>query len=298
MCLLGIVWLPWNVARAQSQEAKRAQIRERLQAFVLPEDLEAVGRERLPELESDDYVERRAAMAFFFEAAGLKGFLEEALEDDPSPELAVALRVILAGQTQSGNEEKLRLLMRRIRTEKVGGLTDDLLTVWEGRAPSTQDSRRLSRSALLATLQPEDAARFREALKSETPMVRELAVLGVQQTVDRGEWPSLLLPLVEDESELVRFHVGVLLAAAGERASLPVLAGLLDSKQFFVRRQSHEVLTGITGQDFDYVPDRSEAQRKAATGLWRRWVAKFGETAEVRWGRAGKWLQAGSDVLE
>lgn len=273
-------------------------LRQKLAAFASPGNVLEEAKRQLVALESSDYEERRRAMAFLLRAGGVHDLLVEALRETSSPEMKTALRIILEGLEESDAEEKLRLLMRRVSMEKVKGLTGELLDAWEGRKVSNSDTRRLSRAAMLATLTEGDLARLRNALASTTPLVRELAVLGIQRLAKGEDLVGLLQPLLDDESESIRLHAAILLASREVRGCLKTLAALLESESFIIRRQSHEVLAAITGQDLGFYSDGVPAERKAAARLWQRWVAKFGRSAPIRWDKAREWLEAGEDVLE
>ena len=208
-------------------------------------------------------------------------------------EKRTALRIVLAAQTEDNAEEKLRLLMRRIQVEKLQGLAGAILDAWEGRVVSHPETARLSRQAIGATVTAGDRERLVEALKCPTALVRELAVWGIRVVVPEEEWAACLHPLLNDESEAVRLQVAIMLCAQGDRRVLLVLADLLQSETFVIRHESHEILVAVTDQDFGYFSDGQPEKRAAATGLWRRWVAKFGEVAELRFilKRAAKFVQ-------
>jgi HEAT repeat protein len=107
------------------------------------------------------------------------------------------------------------------------------------------------------------------------------------------EWAEVVHPLLNDESEAVRLQVAIMLCAQGDRRVLPVLAELLESETFVIRHESHEILVAVTDQDFGYFSDGQPERRAAAMGLWRRWVAKFEDKAEMRFDQVRPWLEDG-----
>ncbi len=271
-------------------------LRERLSAYATTPVLRARVDEALADLDAQSYAARRRAMAVLMEASSLRAELEKALET-VGPEGRVALAIVLQAHENAGVEEKLRLLMRRIIVEEAKGLVPLILQAWEGRVVSSNDTSRLCREAMQASLLAEDLPVVRKALTSPTPLVREMALYAVQRlSQNRESLVELLTPLLTDASEPVRWRAAVVLAQCEERAALTVLAALLDSEIFYIRHQSHELLSAMTAQDFDYFSDGVASDRRPAARLWQRWVAKFGQRAEVDFSKTRYWLDA-EDVL-
>ena len=269
----------------QETENLRKKLAEYAYSPKLVEDAER----HLAGLDSEDYGERRRAMAFLMTATGLQDTLRESLATG-TLERRVALKRILQTQADSGAEEKLRLLMRRIQMSGARGLAAGILDALEGRSITNGDTIRVSRAAMAVTLEPDDLPRLQVALTSSTPIVRELALLGIQRLANEEDLAVLLKPLLADADESVQLHVSTLLAAYGVRESLGVLAALLESESFHIRHQSHQLLVVMTEKDFGFYSDGAPGDRQEAASLWKRWVAKFGMKASVKFEEARHWF--------
>ena len=275
-----------------------ASLRNKLAAFATSPEAVALTKKQIEALESDSYTERRAAMASLVGATGLADVLTNS-EAHLTDEGRTALKVINAAQAETGAEEKLRLLMRQVQMEKVTGLADAVLHAWEGREATSSESSRLSREALKATVEAKDLPHLKKALTSTTPFVRELSLIGIQKLhASKDDVGAQIEPLLEDPQETIRLEAAVIAASHQNRASLTTLAGLLKSEVFHLRNQSHEILAAITEQDFGYYSDGNLKDRQAASDLWIRWVAKFGEKAPMKFEEIQYWLQDGDDLFE
>lgn len=282
------------LAQTGTEEAEAVvEMRDKLASYAGSDAVVIRVERALAALESADYGKRRTAMKTLIEATGCQAMISQALAEARTAEKRTALRIVLAAQTEDNAEEKLRLLMRRIQVEKLRGLAGAILDAWEGRVVSHPETARLSRQAIGATVEAGDRERLLAALKCTTALVRELAVWGLRVALPEEEWAEVVHPLLNDESEAVRLQVAIMLCAQGDRRVLPVLAELLESETFVIRHESHEILVAVTDQDFGYFSDGQPERRAAAMGLWRRWVAKFEDKAEMRFDQVRPWLEDG-----
>ena len=297
LVLAGVLCLPtmgWGQHGANSTESRR----KKLAAFATTPEAVASTKKQINALESDEYAERRAAMASLVGATGLHDVLTNS-DVRLTNEGRTALKVITEAQAETGAEEKLRFLMRQVQTGKVTGLADVILSAWEGREATSSESSRLSREALKATVQAKDLPKLKEALTSPTPFVRELSLIGIQKVqATKDDVATVIEPLLKDPQETVRLEAAVIAASHQNRASLTTLAGLLNSEVFHLRNQSHEILAAITAQDFDYYSDGNLKDRQTASSLWNRWVAKFGQKAPMKFEEIQYWLQDGDGLFE
>lgn len=284
----GEVW-----SRTTAYASWRELLESELAAYATTRKIER----NLGDLDSADYGKRRRAMAFLIEAPGGHALIENALKEARTPESRMALDMVLQARAEADAdaeaEADLQSLMWTVvvvENVNVKGLAGAILDAWEGREVSNPETARLSRGAMRAAVEVGDEDRLREGLRSETPLVRELAVVGVREVVEKDRWGDWLRPLLEDENEAVRFQVAILLLFRGEREALVSLAGLLDSESYSLRHESHEILEAVARQDFGYEPDGPRPERRLAARLWQRWVAKFGAEAELRSERVEPWL--------
>lgn len=294
---VGLLWMPSG--QVVGQEGPTAEeLRKKLAVYATSPEALVLTKKQIGALESESYAKRRQAMASLIEATSLAELVADS-QELLTKEGRTALKIVAEAQVETGAEDKLRFLMRQVQQEKVIGLTDAVLKAWEGRAITSSESTRLSREALKATVQAADLDRLKEGLQSATPFVRELSLIGLQKLLARKEdVAELLEPCLGDEHGTVRLEAAVLAASHQNRASLPTLAGLLDSEAFHLRNQSHEILTAITEQDFGYYSDGLLKDRQSASKLWQRWVAKFGEKAPLRFDEIRYWLQDDEDIFE
>ena len=297
--LVGAVLGLGQVARVYAADAALVEkLRQQLAPFATTQEAVALTKAQIKALESEDYLERRQAMSKLITSTAVKQRLDE-MGLTLSVEADTALEIIQAAQEETGAEEKLRLLMRRIHMERIQGLTKEILLAWEGRTCTSSDSVRLGREALKATVAAEDVPLLKERLQSKTPFVRELSLVGLQKLLVTEEvMGELLVPLLQDPSESVRLEAAVLAVYHGNRDSLGALASLLDSEAFHLRNQSHEILSAVTEQDFDYYSDGVLKDRKEAAKLWQRWVAKFGAKADLQFQEIQYWLQEDDQFSE
>ncbi|MFT4638017.1 MAG: hypothetical protein ACI8T1_001335 [Verrucomicrobiales bacterium] len=288
-----LVWvcLVWVHGPCMGKETLLTEtLRKKLAVFATSSEAVASTKEQLVGLESESYAERRKAMAALVRANGLKDVLAKS-KIDLTAEGRTALKIIGQAQADTGAEEKLRLLMRRVQSEKVIGLTHAILNAWEGRVATSSESNRLGREALRTTLQSTDLLRLKNGLKSLTPFVRELSLIGLQKLrAEKADIVDLLEPLLADAQDEVRLEAAVLGAFYEHRGSLASLASLLESETFHIRHQSHGLLTAMTEQDFGFYSDGNATDRKDAATLWKRWVAKFGKKASLRFGKVLHWI--------
>ena len=80
-----------------------------------------------------------------------------------------------------------------------------------------------------------------------------------------------LVPLAEDNSELVRVSVFRLFHALGDDTVIEVcIEALVDSNEY-VRDFSHRALRRITGENFGYKPFASPRRREGVYKKWKKW---------------------------
>ena len=125
-CLLWAGLAGGLLAEGAEERSSTEILRGELAAFTTSPEAIALTKRQLRALESDDYAERRAAMASLVGATGLTTLLAED-EIRLTEEGRVAMKIVNEAQAERDDEERLRLLMRRIHMQAVPGLAGEVL---------------------------------------------------------------------------------------------------------------------------------------------------------------------------
>jgi hypothetical protein len=113
-------------------------------------------------------------------------------------------------------------------------------------------------------------------LADPNPSTRWEAVDELGRTKDPAVIPHVL-PLLRDSDLFVRMCAARVLADLGTLQGVPALIDALEDSEPPVRESAWNALRTLTGKDFKYDPQGSEADRAKKVKLWREWWKKEGE---------------------
>lgn len=115
--------------------------------------------------------------------------------------------------------------------------------------------------------------RLRQALADGDPALRANAawLLGVMK--DRRTIPDLERAATADADVTVRYEAAGALLGLGDPTGFPVLIDGLSERDARRRAKCIDVLAEHTRERFGFEPDGVPAEREAAIGRWRAWLA-------------------------
>lgn len=113
-----------------------------------------------------------------------------------------------------------------------------------------------------------------ENIDSEEPMTRMGCVWVLGRIGDIRTIPHIE-PLLEDETEYVRYEAASALGNMGDRQGYPVLVQGLSSERIDFRYRCIEALKDFTGRDFGYKHNESPEVRQVSVQQWEAWLARM-----------------------
>jgi hypothetical protein len=265
--------------RAAGVEPTREGLEKFLGPMLLTPAREARIRSWLADLGSEDFETREKASA---ELAALPFLPRSLLEGAAKGDLETAKRVeqILQGPARAEHERKVFLALQAVEEGRLKGLASlllGLLPQW----PEEHLSEAAAR-ALAATAERADGEALKAALASNRPgKARAAAATALAAALGRDAERELEATL-GDRDHAVGMAAAVALLNQGSRKPLAALARWLDAEQADVRQAAVTVLLEVSGQQIDYAPYDEPKQRAAGVAAWREWVARHGDTAELR----------------
>ena len=280
LCLIACCPSMVHGQATSADETTRAALESALAEFSISAEEDANTRELLSRLDAPRYEDRRTAFATLLARPSLPTGLIKEIRQGASTNQRMMIDQILTLNDDSQAEARLVVLLQRIANEGIRGLGSNVLRAVDGRNATDPVTVDWAQRAMKATVLLSDMERIRHALKSKTTLVRRAALAGIAELLGEAE-VDLLLALRDDADDAIRFRIAILLAEHKHRECLAVFASLLQSEVFAYRIQSADALILLTGQDFGYLADAILEQRQGPADLWRRWVKKFGTSADV-----------------
>ena len=113
-----------------------------------------------------------------------------------------------------------------------------------------------------------------KALADPDENVRNFAASALGTIKDARVLPALAWVAQKDPSSGARALAAASMGTLGDRRASAVLVGLLEDKEYVVRARAIEALVAIANDRRGYEPRETEAQRAAAVGRWKAWLAR------------------------
>ena len=210
--------------------------------------------------------------------------LRRATEHDEPGVRYKALRLLEVAD-RDRTAETLYSVFRVTRAREIVGLAPEIVAAM----PIAVDEhvRREARAALLVTARPEDLALLLRTAAEGEPHAR-MACFAAIRRLGGDSARRVLREATRSESTRIRFAAAFELANMGDSDALPVLVGLLEAEDEWIRFRADAVLRAIAGQSVGFSAGAPVAKRAAATRLWRDWVKAEGKRA--KWVVPLKWF--------
>lgn len=225
-----------------------------------------------------NFFRRESAMAELIRRPTIHPGLLDAAMAGNDPEIRWRAKQI---SKQLGNRgaRLLYAALTVIRRNRVEGLTPAVLE----NVPLTGEAylRVAAGRALAATVQSTDADYLRKRSRTGDVFVRMVAI-SAYSTLPGNAVQADVLALLKDTDDRIQAAAAESLADRGHRASLPVLAVLLDSPRLEVRVVAARVLRDLSGKTFGYTAYESSAKRSVARTRWRRWITADAPLATLK----------------
>jgi hypothetical protein len=246
------------------------------------------------ELGSDDFLAREAASGELATMSDPPIAALEAAARAGRPEVRARARRILRRIDRIAHISTLLSALQVIETRPVKGLAELLVELisLEQDELVTQAACR----ALLATVGPEDAALLRTRLGSSNPKLRAACLPALALALGEGPAPELVQAL-RDSEDRVRLAAAEGLAYLKDRACLPTLVDLLDSRRFEIRRDTSALLRAVTGREHGFAAHASAEDRVKALRAWREWLDESGPTADLRRPEISRRVETGRTLV-
>lgn len=234
--------------------------------------------ETVRQLGDDDYQKRKDAQKALLAMAIVPvEALTAAKENSSDAEVRDAAVRILAA-TDGKRSRVLFAALMTIRKKEIKALTEVTLAA----VPFCNQQYLLDAigHALKTTATESDAPLLRKAITDSSPEVR-IAAATALGTALKEKGRADLEKLDKDADPRVRLAAARALADFGDRASLPMLAQLLEAEDVVIRGGAIRSLRSLTGQKIEFVPYDDIEKRKPAVEAWKAWIAADGKTAKL-----------------
>ena len=259
------------------------------------QQLEAQATVLVKDLNSNDYLVREKATRSLKLMTTVPKLQLAAAMKAADPEVAYRARVILdyvesrnRRDTEQGIIESVCTI---VQARQIKGLANVLLeTLKLVEDPNTQAAVG---KALAASVIETDAQLLKSGIRSEVASQRIASSAGLLKLLGSDATDVLLRCLESEKDDRVRLAIARSLANIGVRDSLPILVGLLDSKEMGVRVECGQVLQALTDLRFDFVAYDGAEKRKKSVEQWQAWLADNAETAELQFPIIEKHLVVG-----
>lgn len=255
-----------TAAPAQEKDDPLSRLRFFLPNDKAKQDIAAL----IDKLNSDSFDRRDTAFKKLADLPTIPGFIRQRAKEEKRPEVRGRLHNLVELFPIERENHELNAILKQICTQQAKGslkpLTDIIqLEIW------TPHSHWLHQAAR-TTVTPKDMPLIKENLQSKSASVRQLmaAALG---GLPRNISSRHLHQLLSDPSERIVLIAAYSLARLRDKACLPALARLLDSKDFYTRHKSWSALKSLCGKSFGYEPTAALPKRKTAAKKWQKWAS-------------------------
>ena len=228
-------------------------------------------------LGNPDFAKREMATAKLLVFPFLTKDVEEVAKSSESAEVRWRLQMVI--KNQSGRKDSLLLAaLESVQNSKPKNLIPELVLLMDSE---NSDQLSLALNSTYSKLaQKSDRAILEKGLKSELPETRRLNA-GIVARLFGNESISLIEPLLNDQDELTRLEVAILMLDLKHRPAINILSDLIDSKRDIIKRRANRVLIASTGEDFGQLPYSDQKEIAAIKSKWVKWVDANGETCKL-----------------
>jgi hypothetical protein len=273
---LGFLLLGWAVCAplACGQEVAAALDTLRQLTHCPPAVREAL----LAQLDDEQFAVREAATQRLLQLATIPRAAWSAQLATAPAERRWRLRLVL-----DRHEAESSAAMRRIQETLTAGAAELTSQQWLTAAALLERAEvRDEFSRLLSEhVKPEQLPPFRAAVDSDQRSARLAAALVLSRSRADDD-VALVDRLLRDRDDEVAMRAALGRAQQGDARAIPTLVRLLDAESLDIRQTSATWLTSLTGQEFDYSPTASAAERQVAMAQWRAWHHQRGATLAMQ----------------
>lgn len=232
-------------------------------------------------LDSETFATRQRATAELLRLPVLDRMALVQLQRQLPPEASMRVSRALGEATTERFDEIVAVALDAIIDGKIVGLAEPL---FRALGSSHHYKRgliwdRMGQAARI-TARPEDLEVLKQGLGSEAALVRGAAAEAILE-VAPAQAPDLLVALVDDPDDKVKWMAARALSFAKRRECLQPLAELLMSEEFGLRWRALDELREITGLEFGYAAAADHAERLEPARRWLDWVENESGRAEL-----------------
>jgi outer membrane protein assembly factor BamB len=169
--------------------------------------------------------------------------------------------------------------LRKIKADSTPAAAEQVLAV--AAIVEKPNLLAAAREALKVTAAEANADLLRQAVASENPRQRIVAMASLTKALGDAASEPLLVGLLDDAQPEVQLGAALALSDRGDRRALTALGKLLDAEDLQIRSRASVALRALTGQKFKYMAYEKPENRTAAAQQWRDWIAGEGQTAKL-----------------